>query len=124
MNLNLLIFYLFFVLLVLTHLYTSSKHTRNNKLTVFFCRWCAPSNSFQYMYVLCQNTTVLRIINNRVKSRRRRVISVQNQQLKRRSVDCSRVRQFATSSLSSRHLTEQSANAAKGDLKPLPPHIP
>lgn len=35
MNLNLLIFYLFFVLLVLAHLYTSSKHTRDNKLTVF-----------------------------------------------------------------------------------------
>lgn len=35
MNLNLLIFYLLFVLLVLAHLYTSSKHIRVNKMTVF-----------------------------------------------------------------------------------------
>lgn len=47
--------------------------------------------------MLFQNTTVLRIIYNRVKSRRRRVISVQTHQLARQSVDCSRVRQLATS---------------------------
>lgn len=74
------------------------------------------------MYVLCQNaqnTTVLRIIYNRVKSRHQRVLSVQTQQLARRSVDCSRVHQLATSSLSSRHLTEQSANAATTPSHPI-----
>lgn len=74
--------------------------------------------------MLCQNITVLRIIYNRVKIRRRRVISAQTQQLKRQSVDCLRVRQLATSSLSSRHLTEQSANAAKGDFEATTPSHP
>lgn len=124
MNLNLLIFNFLFVLLVLAHLNASSKHIRVNELIVFVYRWCVLSDSFQYMYVLCQNITVLCIIYNRVKSRRRRVISVQTQQLARRSVDCSRVPHLATSSLSSRHLTEQSANAVKEDFQATTPSHP